>query len=101
MDLLSKRYASPCFFLNGVIQTGRFEEFVEDFMQITNEEREERALWEFFLHRAPMYEGSFDDFKAEIKNNEDHKNLSDTTIETTVKQTMNILNKFNPEKGGE
>ena len=101
MDLLSKRYASPCFFLSGVISTGRLAEFVDDFIEITNAEKEERALWEFYLTRAATFEGSFIDFKAEIKNNEEHQHMSDRTIETTLQHTMNILNTFNPEKGGE
>lgn len=101
MDLLSKRYASPCFFLNGVISTGRLDEFVCEIIGITNDEKEERALWEYYLHRAPGFEGSFNDFKDEIKNNAEHQNMSETTIETTLNHTMNILNTFNPEKGGE
>jgi hypothetical protein len=101
MDLLSQRYASPCFFLNGVISTGRLLEFVEDMVEIINSEKEETALWEYYLHRAPFFEGSFNDFKKEIKNNEEHQNMSERTIETTLQHSMNILNKFNPEKGGE
>lgn len=101
MDLLSKRYASPCFFLNGVISTGRLDEFVSDLVEITNDEKEERALWEHFLHRALTFEGSFNDYKAQVKNNAEHQSMSERTIETTLQHTMNILNTFNPEKGGE
>ena len=101
MDLLSKRYASPCFFLDGVIRTGRLVEFVENLVETENNEKEERAMWEYYLTRAPMFEGSFNDFKAEIRNNQEHQHLSEKTIETTLQHSMNILNKFNPEKGGE
>jgi hypothetical protein len=101
LDLLSKRYASPSFFLGGIIRTGRLAEFVENLVEIENNEKEERAMWEYYLTRAPMYEGSFNDFKAEIKNNQEHQNLSERTIETTLQHSMSILNQFNPEKGGE
>ena len=101
MDLLSQRYASPCFLLNGLISSGRLEEFVTDIIDTTNREKEEKALWEYYLHRAPLFEGSFNDFVDEVKLNEKHRNMSDATIETTLKHTANILNTFNPEKGGE
>ena len=99
MDLLSKRYASPCFVLNGIIQTGRLLELVDEIMTITEEEKEEKVNWEFFLHK--VFEGSFNDFLEAQKNNRQNQNLSQRTIETTIKHSMNILNNFNPENGGE
>lgn len=106
MDLLSKRYASPCFFLNGMIQSGNFDEFVDDFIKTINEEtefetreKEMRFHWEFFLQR--VFDKSFKEYMDEIKNNEAHQNMSEGTIETTVQHSMDILNNFNPEKGGE
>ena len=99
MDLLSKRYASPCFFLDGMIRTGRLDEFVDDILQITNKEKEDQVTWEFFIHR--VFDMSFKEFVEEIKINKENQSMSERTIETTVQHTMNILNKFNPEKGGE
>jgi hypothetical protein len=99
MDLLSKRYASPCFVLNGIIQTGRLLEFVDEIMTITEAEKEEKVNWEFFLHK--VFEGSFNDFLEEQKHNKENQNLSVRAIETTIKHSMNILNNFNPEEGGE
>lgn len=99
MDLLSKRYASPCFFLDGMIRTGRLDEFVDDILQITNKEKEDQVTWEFFIHR--VFDMSFKDFVEEIKINKENQSMSERTIETTVQHSMNILNKFNPEKGGE
>lgn len=102
MDLLSQRYASPCFFLNGMIQTGRLDEFVDNLIETHNAEKDEKALWEFYLHKAPFYEGSFNDFVAEMKTTKEHQNMSDQDIETAVQHTQNILSRFNPEeKGGE
>lgn len=99
MDLLSKRYASPCFVLNGIIQTGRLLEFVDEILTITEKEQEEKVNWEFFLHK--VFEGSFNDFLEEQKINREHQNLSVRTIETTIKHSMNILKNFNPDEGGE
>ena len=98
MDLLCKRYASPFIFLNGVLQTGRFCDFIDNFIATIQEENEEKRLWEYFLLR--VWEGSFEDFKARIKTNEKNMNMSVNEIETTVNYSMNILNNFNPENEG-
>ena len=99
MDLLFKRYADPFSFINGMILTGRFDEFVSSFMKTINDETEEDTQWQFFLHK--VLEGSYEDFKNRIKIRTEHQNMSERTIETTVKHSMNILQNFNPEKGGE
>jgi hypothetical protein len=97
MDLLFKRYASPFLFIDGMIRTGRFCSFVEEFCETIMKEKEEQTNWEYFLHK--VWEGSFKDFKANIENNRELQNLSKTIIETTVQKSMNILNNFNPERG--
>ena len=96
MDLLFKRYASPFSFIDGMIQTGRFSEFVDSFMTAVQKDREEETRWQFFLHK--VFEGSYSDFKEELKNNSENANMSARTIETTLNHSMNILNNFNPEK---
>ena len=99
MDLLFKRYASPFVFLDGMIQTDRFSEFVSEFVHTVNEENEDQTSWEFFLHK--IQEGSFKDFKEGLENDKQNQNISASTIESTVQNSMDILNKFSPEKGGE
>lgn len=99
MDLCFKRYASPFLFMDGMIHAGRFEEFVKDLVKTVDKEKEEQLNWEFYLHR--VLEGSFNDFIDEIETNAKNQHLSKRTIETTVQHSMNILNQFNPEKGGE
>ncbi len=98
MDLLSQRYANPCFFMNGMIQSGRFSEFVDDFCKTTKEERELQRDWEYFLHK--VWKGSFAEFRKEIEDNKNNQNLSERTIETTIQHSKSILDNFNPEKGG-
>ena len=98
MDLLFKRYASPFPFLDGMIRCGRFNEFVINLVKTVNQEREDTTDWEFFLHK--VWEGSFADFRAEMKTNKENMNLSQGTIETTILHSMNILNNFNPDVDG-
>ena len=95
MDLLFKRYASPFLFIDGMLQTGRFTEFVESLIVKDNKEREEQRLWEFYLNRP--IECSFIEFKEGIENDENNASLSANDIETTVQNSMNILQNFNPE----
>ena len=100
MDRLFKRYADPFLFMDGMIQTGRFSEFVVSFYKQHFEEEDERTLWEFYLHR--FVEKSFEDFKAELRTNRDNQQMSEETMETTIKDSMNILKNFRPlQEGGE
>ena len=85
--------------MDGMIQTCRCSEFVPEFIKITNQEKEESFEWEFFLHK--VWEGTFKDFKDGIRINKENQNMSKSTIETTVQHSMNILNNFNPNEGGE
>ena len=99
MDLLFKRYASPFSFVDGMIQAGRFSEFVDQFITKVAKEKTEKLSWEYFLHR--VFDKSFNEFKEELENDAENQNLSEQDIETTVNHTMNILNSFNPEEWGE
>ena len=97
MDWLFKRYANPFPFMDGMISTGRFADFVDDFVATVVEEREEKTSWEFYLHK--VFEGSFADFRDNMKNEKMHKEMSEQAIETAINHSMNILNNFNPERG--
>lgn len=99
MDLLSRRYANPCFVLSGYIQTGRFCEFIHEFAKIEQEEKNEKALWEYFMHKMPFYEGSFNDFVEETKQNQANMNMSASDFETTFTHTQDILMNFSPDRG--
>lgn len=99
MDLLFKRYANPFPFMDGMIQTGRFREFVGEFLKTVGKEREDQLDWEFFLHK--VWEGSFRDFKDGIETDKRNRAMSEQAMETTIKDSMNILKNFNPEKGGD
>ena len=99
MDQLFKRYADPFPFMDGMIQTGRFCYFVRSFWQEIHKEEEEKTMWDFYIHR--VFEGSFDDFRAGIKNDQANQSMSEDDMEATIKYSMYLLNNFSPEKGGE
>ena len=99
MDLLYQRYADPFSFMNGMIDTGRFSEFVDEFLKTYNKEKEDKLDWEYFLHK--VYDMTFKDFKDQIKVNSETQQMSVRTIETTVNDSLNILNNFTPKEGGE
>ena len=96
MDRLFARYADPFSFINGMILSGRFHEFVVSFWNNTQKEINEEKSWEFYLHR--VMEGSFEDFMNEQKTDAENRNMPERAIETTMKHTNDILKKFNPEK---
>lgn len=85
--------------MDGMIQAGRFDEFVIDFIKAVNLELEEKYDWEFFLHK--IYDKSYKEFKEEIKTNQQNQEMSERNIEATIQHSMNILNNFNPDEGGE
>ena len=92
MDLLFRRYASPFPFMDGMIQTCQFCDFIHNFAEAKQESDE----WEIYLHK--VWDKSFTEFKKEIKANQDHRKMSESQIETAIKDSMNILNNFNPEQ---
>ena len=100
MDLLYQRYADPFSFVDGMIQTGRLAEFVDEFITTTLKEKEKKNNWEYFLHK--VWDGiSFNDFERNMKIDAENQRMSKEQIETTVKESMDILNNFNPTKGGD
>ena len=98
MDLLFKRYASPFSFIDGMMQTGRFDEFVVELARTVNEEKEEETTWEFYLHKVTS-EMSYKDFVDELENDKQNQQMTDEEKASTVKMAMDILNNFNPERG--
>ena len=77
-----------------MIQSRRFEEFVVSFANTITREKEEKQNWDFFLHK--VWEGTYQDFIADVENNKKNLTMTKRTIETTVQHSMNILNNFNP-----
>ena len=88
MDLLFVRYASPFILLDGLILTNSLKNFVDDFFDFINEDRE----WEFFLHK--VYDKSWSEFSNEMKQSENQKQVD---LGATIVKSKNMLNNFTPE----
>ena len=87
MDLLFTRYASPFVLLDGLILTNSLKNFVDDFFDFVNEDRE----WEFFLHK--VYDKSWSEFSNEMKQSENQKQVD---LGATIVKSKNMLNNFTP-----
>lgn len=90
MDLLFERYANPFLLLDNLIATGRFFEFVMEFIDIHNEEK----IYDVWIHK--IFDKSFEAFKNEIEENNEIANVDNQNVETTIKESMDMLNNFNP-----
>lgn len=97
MDQLFKRYADPFSFMDGMIQADRFPEFVDNFVKTLNQEREEELNLKVWLHK--VYDKSFNEFVEELKTDSDNQNMTASQIETTVTESLDILNNFTPQGG--
>lgn len=95
MDMLFKRYACPFSLLEQTLLTGRFEEWIDEFIKIINEDTEDQALWEMYLHSQFLTE-SFEDFKRKCKI-PSTSNQPIVNVEATIQQSFDMLNNFNPE----
>lgn len=98
MDLLFKRYASPYSFIQGMIDTGRFEEFVTNFVLTVNKETSDKTEWEFFLHK--VFDKSYNEWQEEVKTINKNQHISAVDVETIIKHTNDIINQFNSQNEG-
>ena len=87
MDLLFTRYASPFVLLDGLILTNSLKNFVDDFFDFINEDRE----WEFFLHK--VYDKSWNEFVNDIEQSE---NQTPIDLGATLVKSKNMLSNFTP-----
>ena len=87
MDLLFTRYASPFVLLDGLILTNSLKNFVDDFFDFINEDRE----WEFFLHK--VYDKSWSEFSNDMKQSENQKPID---LGATLVKSKNMLSNFTP-----
>ena len=87
MDLLFTRYASPFVLLDGLILTNSLNNFVDDFFDFINEDRE----WEFFLHK--VYDKSWSEFSNDMKQSENQKPID---LGATLVKSKNMLSNFTP-----
>lgn len=79
--------------LDGMIQTRRFSEFVSEFIRRHNREQDEKATWEFYLHR--VYDMTFQEFLDTLPK-ETEKAASAADIAATITDSASMLNAFDP-----
>lgn len=89
MDLLFNRYASPFILLDGMLETGRFCDFIQKFIDIQNDEK----IYRLWLHK--VYEKPYAEFKDQVI--QAAKPVNPVNLETTIRESENILSNFIPE----
>lgn len=92
MDLLFERYANPFLLLDNLIATGRFFEFVMEFIDIHNN----KEIYDVWLHK--IFDKSFEAFKTQVMENNEIAKVDNQNVETTIKESLDILNNFNPNE---
>lgn len=90
-----KRYSDPLVLLNHMIRTGRMYEFITELIEIRNEELDEKASWEFWLHKD--FERSFAEFRDDLLNNEKNASLTKKDLANIVNQSAEIAS-FIPQE---
>ncbi|MFA9375595.1 MAG: hypothetical protein ACERKZ_02460 [Lachnotalea sp.] len=96
MDLVYKKYASPFSLLDNLIVNEQFNEWVEHFSNKSAKEKDDKMLWEFFLHK--VHDKSFTDWKAEMKgeSSPEHGAMEEAEKEKIIADSRSILNGFSP-----
>lgn len=90
--MLFQRYANPMILLDAMINGRRFKAFVDEFVTITNEELENKTLWEYWLHKN--FDQTYGEFLEQTKKPKTEKVPSHLELEITVKESAEMLNGF-------
>lgn len=97
MDLVYKRYSNPMELIDNMISFSNFSEFILELADNVSDEK----LYDIW--KSKVYDKSFADFKNEMmakwkKNTgiETSEIMSDEEMETTINDSYEILNNFNP-----
>lgn len=90
MDLLFSKYASPFLLLDTVISACRFSSFVRDFIDAEND----RSIREVWLHK--VWDKDFAEFRESVMNRARAAAAPKTSVETTIKTSLDILQDFEP-----
>ena len=97
MDLVYKRYSNPMELIDNMISLSNFSEFISELADNVSDEK----LYDIW--KPKVYDKSFADFKNEMmakwkKNTgiETSETMTDEEMETTINDSYEILNSFNP-----
>lgn len=101
MDLLFNEYASPFLLLDRIIPSGRLCDFIETF----SEKHKERQRWEYYIHKLPPWDDTtWEQFCHNLDVEEGTVKVptaSKEQLETTINNTYEILQNFEPTERGE
>lgn len=83
--------------LDQMAKTGRLYEFISAVVRIRNEEQEEKAMWEYWLHKD--FERSYSEFidATNRSSSTEPKTTSETELIEIVKHSMEIAS-FVPQE---
>ena len=79
-----------------MIRCGRLYEFICEVVAIKNEETEEQALWEMWLHND--FEQSYVEFRESLERSSNAE-ASEEELASIVRQSQEILSFVPPEEG--
>ena len=87
MDRIFKRYSDPFSLIDEVIRNHDFVSWIAEFVDAENEEQ----VWDVWIHR--ILDKSFEEFKKDVL-----RPKSTIPLETTIQDSMSILNNFSPKE---
>ena len=73
-----------------MVETGQLCDFIEELVQIRNEEMQEKTAWEYYLHTV-CREMSFEEFMQKAKQPEEPETISKDRKVEIVKDSLDIL----------
>ena len=91
-DLLYNRYSNPLELLQQMFETGQLCDFIDEIVQIRNEELQEKTMWEYYLHTV-CREMSFEEFMKRSKQPAEPETISKDRMTEIVKRSLDILGK--------
>lgn len=91
-DLLYQRYSNPLELLQQMFGTGQLCDFIDELVQIRNEELQERNAWEYYLHTY-CREMSFEEFMRRSKQPAKPETIDSDRMTEIVKRSLEILGK--------
>lgn len=74
--------------LQQMLQTGQLCDFIEELIQIMNEEVNEKTMWEYYLHR--VFDKSFAEFMA-LNKEPEAEAMDNERMTEIVKDSLEIL----------
>ena len=89
-DLLYSRYSNPLELLQQMFETGQLCAFIDELVQIRNEELQEKSMWEYYLHTV-CREMSFEEFMRRSQGQAEPETISDDRKVEIVKNSLEIL----------